>query len=126
MTLAEFLLARIAEDERTARSVRRMNTISGPLMPEVWHGDERVYVGGHPISPAEYNQMLIDCSEPADPDARVLAECDAKRRIVTRIEEYDRTHISDDFSGELLAEDVLCLLALPYADHPDYREEWRP
>jgi hypothetical protein len=48
--------------------------------------------------------------------ARVLAECAAKRRIVS-------------FAADLTEEgtdDLLRLLALPYADHPGYRQEWRP
>jgi hypothetical protein len=62
--------------------------------------------------------------------ARVLAECEAKRRIV---EEWDAAHrvalASPQYSYDegiatgLLA--ALYALALPYADHPDYREEWR-
>jgi len=40
---------------------------------------------------------------------RVLAECDAKRQLI-----------------ELTIPYVNKLLALPYADHPDYRSEWRP
>ena len=28
--------------------------------------------------------------------------------------------------GPILALDTLRTLALPYADHPDYDEEWRP
>jgi hypothetical protein len=49
--------------------------------------------------------------------ARVLAEVNAKRRILdeaVRLMSYD---------GEF---QFLELLALPYADRPGYREEWRP
>ncbi|WKD36519.1 DUF6221 family protein [Streptomyces xanthophaeus] len=59
--------------------------------------------------------------------ARVLAEVDAKRRIVDTCEEA----LADDngmyFTGWAHGLGrAVCLLALPYADHPDYREEWRP
>jgi hypothetical protein len=40
---------------------------------------------------------------------RALAECEAKRRIVD---------VADEAPG------VLRFLALPYAEHADYREEW--
>ncbi len=73
---------------------------------------------------------------------RVLAECDARRRIV-------ELHQSEDVDGRLpdgeeitlpccvvcrdsngMREEEPCqtlrLLALPYADSPGYREEWRP
>jgi len=44
------------------------------------------------------------------PTARVLAECAAKRAIMARHN----------------AASSLQLLALPYADHEDYDEAWRP
>jgi hypothetical protein len=44
--------------------------------------------------------------------ARVLAECAAKRRIV------------EMYAGQHGQPYVLHFLALPYADHPDYRQEW--
>lgn len=48
--------------------------------------------------------------------ARVLAECEAKRRIV-------------DYATRVClpsVDIVLGELALPYLDHPDYRKEWKP
>jgi hypothetical protein len=45
--------------------------------------------------------------------ARVLADVEAKRRIV----EWDAEQPVD--------RGVLNILASVYADHPDYREEWR-
>jgi hypothetical protein len=69
--------------------------------------------------------------------ARVLAECEAKRRIVA-IHARDYGHecpgegedpimIPAGWYGSDGCRDcdVLRLLALPYASHPDYREEWR-
>jgi hypothetical protein len=75
----------------------------------------------------------------------VLAECEAKRRIVELHEHHrsvtaayrsprgreveDAAAAQDRRTQEArtrVAEDVLRFLALPYADHPDYREEWRP
>ncbi|WP_051362653.1 DUF6221 family protein [Amycolatopsis thermoflava] len=74
----------------------------------------------------EYNAQDCDCGEPQ----RVLAEVDAKRQIVERcigvIAEQNNHLIGlDEVGGIPLAEDTLKLLALPYAEHPDYREEWR-
>ncbi|MFF4433630.1 DUF6221 family protein, partial [Streptomyces sp. NPDC001513] len=57
--------------------------------------------------------------------ARVMTEVDAKRAIV---DAYDGSPGSDDAtatSHEGLHTAVL-LLASVYADHADYREEWRP
>jgi hypothetical protein len=59
----------------------------------------------------------------------VFTECEAKRRIINRArgwldEEPDGT-VADTIARDLLGH-VVRTLALPYADHPDYREEWRP
>lgn len=60
--------------------------------------------------------------------ARVLAECDAKRRIVADHASTHECPKDGDSCGWWDGEpcDVIRLLALPYADHPDYRDEWRP
>jgi hypothetical protein len=63
--------------------------------------------------------------------ARVLREIEAKRQLVERYEramENRRAHPDDLASaGALLAlHGAVKLLALPYADRPGYREEWRP
>ena len=92
LTLTDFLLARIAEDEATARYEL------GDLMadrPDVYSA-----LGG------------------ADP-ARVLAECEAKRRIVDAA-------CLDVWEGHPLSDSALMALAAVYADHPDFDESWRP
>jgi hypothetical protein len=53
--------------------------------------------------------------------ARVLAECEAKRRIVELHGCYHSCR-SSDYAGDCPTMD---LVALPYASHPEYREEWR-
>lgn len=61
---------------------------------------------------------------------RVLADVEAKRRIVGSTAHPPKAWsvFDDGFRrGQMAAhDDVLRLLALPYATHPDYREEWRP
>lgn len=68
--------------------------------------------------------------------ARVLADCEAKRRIV-ELRETAAYHVeqfaaaADDpfrivYTTSLSTYDaVLRSLALPFVDHPDYRGEWR-
>jgi hypothetical protein len=53
--------------------------------------------------------------------ARVLAEVEAKRELINELTLNEPR--PDD---EVKVERMLELLALPYADHPDWREEWRP
>ncbi|MEU6397860.1 DUF6221 family protein [Streptomyces cinnamoneus] len=68
--------------------------------------------------------------------ARVLAEVDAKRQIVS-LHSDPTGHscsVKDETGYELNFADVgggeacttLRLLALPYASHPDFGEDWRP
>ena len=126
MTLTEFLLARIAEDEAAARECDEMYPPDEPFGLEFDHDHQARWTPG-----------------------RVLAECEAKRRIVaehemTTIREtttakgtyywpaYCRRCTMDgeyaDISREPREEPCVTLLALalPYADPPDYRDEWRP
>ena len=96
LTLTEFLLARIAEDEQAAE---RGGTHPDPA---TFARDNHGYLWVQP--------------------ARVLAECEAKRRIVELVGGGSSIHRPGDCQDC----DVMRLLALPYADHPDYREEWKP
>jgi hypothetical protein len=121
MSLSEFLLARIAEDEQAAAYATTRAKV-GEHAPGGWGG----WWIGH------YHHYIRH-----DP-ARVLAECDAERRIVAWCSERERIDVSalqDDVAreshfvlGGLIHKAdsvVLRYLALPYADHPDFREEWR-
>jgi hypothetical protein len=135
LTLTDFLLARIAEDQAWAERAS-----------EEW---------GNPYAETEDRFDTV----------RVLAECESKRRIIewhkkwpVLVEEpptfeqddaegydYARGDMSsmtmrmsqriawtteqryrETFGSEPPTGPVLRLLALPYADHPDYRDEWRP
>ncbi len=119
MTLVEFLLARIAEDEEVARAC-------DPLMHWPKNADELPVDADVPVARAS----LLH-SRRWDP-ARVLVECDAKRQIVALEAEWLevmsatlaklRRALPSVRSDSL----TLSLLALPYADHPDYQQEWRP
>lgn len=64
---------------------------------------------------------------PRRPDCadRVLAEVDAKRRIVELAAEYI-PELEHGDNGEWALDATLRLLALPYADHPDYDPTWTP
>lgn len=99
MALTEFLLARIAEDEAVAR--------------EAMADDRRALYGLANLPTPTYTHVVS-----WGPD-RVLAECEAKRQIVERMQPFGP--IDDLFAPEIFA-----LLALPYADHPDYLPEWKP
>lgn len=62
--------------------------------------------------------------------ARVLREIDAKRQMLSTIVEgvaaFDGMDPMTTVIDADVGDDLLKLLALPYADRPGYREEWRP
>lgn len=65
--------------------------------------------------------------------ARVLREVEAKRGLLKRYEEPETSATLSGSFNKLSAGveryvliEVFRHLALPYADHPDYREHWRP
>lgn len=124
LDLAAWLLEQIAEDEWQARAAT----------PGPWkfvHG----YLG-IPRSPAitlkaDLDPATITYLTALAPE-RVLAECDAKRRIVElhtgehECSVYDHDGEIDHCQYVLGDCSTLRLLALPYADRDGYREEWRP
>lgn len=121
--LVTFLGARIDEDEAAARQAGVGGWTSGSheITECVVDGpDIRLYdEGGHD----EHQARHIVRWEPR----RVIAECEAKRALV---DEHRREHDPCDHAYDTSLMGWLCItlrtLALPYADHPDYRDEWRP
>lgn len=109
MTLTEFLLARIAEDEEDARVLVNEGALSG------FHASD--FSG--PARDEEYSALNIGAG-------RVLAECKAKRQIVERYAALKPipVDLAEGIRGGL--EYAVKVLALPYAGHPDYDEAWRP
>ena len=111
MTIEEFLLARVAEDEKVARdheaeyaSLGHPSTSTATFSPIQREG----------IGDMDYPVLVID-------SARVLAECAAKREVVNHL----IMEIGDDPYAEM-PDHLARHMALVYADHSDYREEWRP
>jgi hypothetical protein len=99
MSITEFLLARIAEDEADAADLARLGrALSGP---PYWAKD------------------------------RFLAECKAKRQILSDYENELREHELRPYHGDggecegPGLQMAIWRLASVYADHPDYRPEWR-
>jgi len=117
-TLADFLLARIAEDEAAARKAggkrwQRFQTGGVELIDAEQIGsafaDTVCFDEG---SPSEAQAEHIVRHDPA----RVLAECEAKQRIV-------ETHDCwADVCGWPCG--VLAPLAAVFSAHPDYRADW--
>ena len=108
-TLTAFLLARIAEDQaENEKLLRRAQDHELAIQEPRLLGT---------TIPGWYDWPLVQ-----DLAARVLAECEAKRRIVEECQGWDA-----ELDGRgALGETVLRALAAVYADHEDHREDWRP
>lgn len=142
--LTEFLLARIAEDEAAAKAAQEEFTRFGGT-PPTWGKRQWGFRLGVRRNPA-----LVAYVVRHDP-ARVLADCEAKRCIVEdyraadeswrerpepenpkRLGKWYNDMTDADFERyeawtmAVSLRDAVERLATPYADHPDYREEWRP
>ncbi|MFD9174677.1 DUF6221 family protein [Streptomyces diastaticus] len=147
--LIAFLRARLDEDEARARAL--------PPGPWTWRkgeaattspGDALVGVDGQPVlsasDPDEYMAWItradgFDAYLQQMQPARVLAEVEAKRRVVGECAYWNERMEAEAVNppkfpqpgldlGLLLdaMNPILRHLAAPYADHPDYRDAWRP
>lgn len=111
MTITEFLLARIAEDEAAV-----------PYRPAPTVGDDVLAQ----IDEAQHGYRALKPGVLTVTTARVLAECEAKRRIVEGHAETWDLGREDYLEGVWRSEDhTIRVLASVYADHPDFQDEWR-
>lgn len=150
MNITDFLLARIAEDEEAAH-----NAAEGPWA--TWRINGTKGLGVYSVPRLEGNRGVVeiadrrghdsyahyDSTDEMDPGdarhisrwnpARVLAECEAKRRILEHAQLWERT--LNESSAKYT--DVQCAMyrmamhwtleriVQPYADHPDFEDMWR-
>jgi hypothetical protein len=131
--LITFLRARLDDDEQVAKSAADEAGDSwdagGAYSDAVLAKNGGVIICG-PYAGGFLDDALRQHIARHDP-ARVLRDVEAKRRAVDLCVEWinrpvgqiDR--VADDAFVEA-GESLLRLLALPYADHKDYRKEWRP
>lgn len=141
MDLISFVKARLDEDEATASTAMavaappwRWAEQSGPLKYGL--------VGDHPVQ-AGQDAWVVPSAAPDiyphrdtaahiarhDP-ARVLREVEVKRRLLDWLDQIDQWLERDDLAwhrleGAVDIDHARRLLALPYADHEDFKEEWR-
>lgn len=127
-TITEFLLARVAEDE--AAFVTAVDFEVDSLRSD-----------GLPDTNAEEIREFWLRPNSGLWWKRVMAECEAKRRIIKWAAE-NAWNIDGEWGDGHTAQEIaagcctdygndalmkpLKALALPYADHPDYDETWRP
>lgn len=151
--LVEFLGARLDEDEQAAQACPFANwETSGPPPGHYAHSSTSTSLNGRYehdsrraailANPTFHAQGSLAHAARHDP-ARVLREVEAKRKLV-HVHGQSHECLALTGSGERSVVDdkpwelwepahtddhgpcfVLRCLALPYADHPDYHEEWR-
>lgn len=124
--LVAFLRARLDEDEMQARA-------AGSAAMEwredsSWLSDLRDPLPSQRRAYGIPSEMTLvtdaDAAHIARNDpARVLREVEAKRRIIDWSQRANRVVSADDYEMDVAT--PLEFLALPYADHPDYRQEWK-
>jgi hypothetical protein len=119
VTLVEFLLARVAEDEEEARraSMEGANWRATTKYGSVWSDDPEA----DPAMPVVYDEGRPLTEQAAhiarwDP-ARVLAECRAWRAVI----ELHRLHSPPYVRGSC---PTLLALAQLFKDHPDFAPSW--
>jgi hypothetical protein len=108
--LVQWLTGQLDEDQQAAEDALKRTTTTRRRIGGQWVEDT--------VQPPEWRRSAWS-------PARVLREIDAKRATLGfLVAELDRTDSPWWYDDKL--ERLLKLLALPYADRPGYREEWRP
>jgi hypothetical protein len=132
MDLVEFLLARLAEDEQAALAAAAPHKAAREWWVDPWYdgtgdrADIRTRLGIITSGTGGFEAVPAEHVARHDP-ARVLAEVEAKRRIVDAFVRHDEE--SSDPCESCWAQglgEALRLLALPYADHPECHPSWLP
>lgn len=120
--LVAFLEARLEEDEAAARAALGGRVRRAAALPQ--RPSERV-VGSDGEGPASTTPTGAE---------RVLAECEAKRRIISDMQRqaalaHDELDPHRSASAARMSQGLyhaLMVLATVYAGHADYRDGWRP
>lgn len=133
--LLRFLQDRLDEDGRIAREACHGRTGSW-----VTNDTYPVSVSDVPAGASVFDKVVaFDEGSPSEAQAehmarhdpaRVLAEVEAKRQLLAKYQEVADNDVDQPYEyaygyANALG-DAVCLMSLPYADHPDYKESWRP
>ncbi|MFD9249531.1 DUF6221 family protein [Streptomyces bottropensis] len=141
--LVQFLRDRLEQEEAACRAARKDGGGSWNLLA-FERGDGAIYDDmGNPVLTYDvdpstgvanrHDENPLGAQQAAfivrhDPD-RVLTDIRAKRQLVDKYAEVADNDVNDVEYAHGYANalgEAVRLLALPYADHPNYRQEWRP
>lgn len=134
-TLVQFLRDRYDEDERVAQVATPgpWRVDSADFAEAIYDPKNTAVIGGgrwggeSPVFETTEDALHIARHDPA----RVLADVEAGRSLLAEYEAVAEMDIEDaepEFAyGRAVGLGIAVRLrALPYADHPEFREEWRP
>ncbi|WP_327249880.1 DUF6221 family protein [Streptomyces sp. NBC_01320] len=132
--LMKFLRDRLDEDEKMSGTASEgpWSVDNGDYAKLVYGADQSaVLCGGCWGGEASVFESTADALHIVRHDpARVLAVVEAKRAAIGHYEKLRRFAETERRQEYLLVEGagavVIKMLALPYADHPGYRDDWRP
>lgn len=122
IALVEFLLARLRDTEADARKLLQVAQYSSLSL------EEPKLLGTVQVGWHSWPDVERLCTQ-------TIADCAAKRQIAAlcaedAAEAIDYNHAvklnTDQWHMTSLARDVVKMLALPYAAHPDYQQWWAP
>ena len=133
--LITWLRAQLDEDERVAREASGDPWVTGTSVGYPYSRPGDVYAIAHdgtaariamgtrcgPDISAEQSSDHIARHDPA----RVLAEVEAKRRILNWLDMAEDWMFDKSYGGQPDCDTVRSLLALPYADRAGFMEDWR-
>ncbi|MFD5065445.1 DUF6221 family protein [Streptomyces sp. NPDC058394] len=132
--LVQFLRDRLDEDEKMAGAASESpwSVANGDYAKLVYGADQSaVLCGGCWGGEASVFESTDDVLHIVRHDpARVLAVVEAKRAAISHYEKLrsfaEKEHREEYILAEDVAATVIKMLVLPYADHPGYRDDWRP
>ncbi|MFJ4712705.1 DUF6221 family protein [Streptomyces sp. NPDC088785] len=122
--LVQWLGEQLDEDERIARAATAGPWTQSGIGEYGWGVAFSVPGAGVEANDSDQGRADADFIAAQDP-ARVLREIDAKRELLVWLVRKDDWALDNDL-WTWDSDDALLLLALPYADRPGYREEWKP
>jgi len=123
--MAAWLMERIAEDERVAReaaSDRPGPWVQGDHDAPGWDRD-LVYHQSDWSGWTQFDYESMASHVARHDPARVLAECEAKRRVVQLCRDAPEL---DSWVTTALAEEILLHLVQVHSGRPDFQPEWLP
>jgi hypothetical protein len=127
--IADFIKARLDEDEADARSAGAVTRIADEGYPWLLDDDGNVQTPAGPLAFGDWKAeaWVIFGAEAHvarhDP-ARVLREIAAKRGVIREMEAARADLESRLIHVPFFITWTLMHLAKPYADHPDYKRDW--